>query len=393
MEKMCGYDENVCMCALNRIFGDRPKITRALVEELGSAREVFRTGGENLRDLLPYSSGVQRICDKEYERSASELKQLNAAGTRFVNFRSPVFPFLLKECPDCPAGLYVTGDWPDCETAATRPGVSIVGTRDLSDYGKEWCKRIILRLAETEEKPAIISGLAIGTDITAHRAALEYGLPTVAVLPSGPDRIYPARHCSDAAILARTKGCALLTDFPPGTPAVKYNFLRRNRIIAGLCPSVILTESRIKGGGMTTARAAFSYDRNVFVLPGRAEDIRSQGCNYLIREKIAEPIISDDTVAQALGLTPLQKPDRGETGSRETLVRKFGNSLKTDDIDTMAAIIIAVRERRGICTDELADRLGTGIVKISSLVRLLESDGIIDIDLMGRCSIRINKNM
>ncbi|MGN0188803.1 MAG: DNA-processing protein DprA [Candidatus Cryptobacteroides sp.] len=390
---MSGYDENICMCVLNRIFGDRPKVARGLVERLGSAEEVFRAGEERLREALPYRAEVSRICDREYERSEAELKSLEAHGTRFINCRSPIFPAFLKECPDCPSGLYVRGDWPATAQDSGVTGIAVVGTRDLSDYGREWCRRIILRLSETEERPMIVSGLAIGTDITAHRSALEFGLPTVAVLPTGPDRIYPACHSRDAQILSERKGCAIVTDFPPGTPAIKYNFLRRNRIIAGMCPSVILTESRIRGGGMTTARAAFSYDRNVFVLPGRADDSRSQGCNYLIREKIAEPIISGDTVAAVLGLTPLGHRDGSDGGnwSRDALKDRYGRSLGAEDIGTMAEIILAVKRERGITLDGLSERLGTGIAKTASLARILQCDGIIDIDLMDRCSIRINK--
>lgn len=388
---MGSYDENICMCTLNRIFGDKPKISRALVEKIGSAEEVFRTGGERLREVIPYCAEIAGICDREYEKSEAEMESLKGSGTRFINCRSPLFPELLKECPDCPAGLYIRGDWPASEEDSTREGVSVVGTRDLSDYGREWCRRIILKLSETREKPMIVSGLAIGTDITAHRAALEFGLKTVAVMPTGPDKIYPACHYRDAAILMEKEGCALITDFPPGTPSVKYNFLRRNRIIAGMCPSVILTESRIKGGGMTTARAAFSYDRNVFVLPGRADDIRSQGCNYLIREKIAEPIISSDSIVSILGLTPASSLSGKVSG--EELRKRYDKSLGPDDIDSMAKIILAVKENRGISLDALSEMLGTGIVRTSSLARMLECDGVIEIDLMNRCSIRINKNM
>ena len=390
---MGGYDENVCMCVLNRIFGDKPKVARGLVESLGSAGELFKAGRERLQEVLPYCTEIQRISDREYERSEAELKFLAASGTRFINCRSPLFPALLKECPDCPSGLYVRGDWPSSAEDGAKEGVAVVGTRDLSDYGKEWCRRIILQLSETEEKPMIVSGLAFGTDITAHRAALKFGLPTVAVLPTGPDRIYPASHARDAEILSERKGCALVTDFPPGTPAMKYNFLRRNRIIAGMCPSVILTESKIRGGGMTTARAAFSYDRNVFVLPGRADDIRSQGCNYLIREKIAEPIISGDTIASVLGMTPMapgdvfNSADEGKAG----LTRKYDKALSPGDIDLMAEIILAVKDNKGIAMDALSDMLGTGTAKTASLARLLECDGFIEIDLMNRCSIKIDK--
>ena len=124
----------------------------------------------------------------------------------------------------------------------------------------------------------IVSGLALGVDITAHAAALEGGLPTVGVSPVGIDDVYPRRHVPFVERMCATPGCALVTDYPPGTFPAAFSFIRRNRIIAGLAGSTVLIESRIKGGGMITARLAAGYGRDVFAVPGRIDDIRSQGC-------------------------------------------------------------------------------------------------------------------
>ena len=180
--------------------------------------------------------------------------------------------------------------------------VAVVGTRDISPYGREWCERIVHALARTSPKPLIVSGLAIGTDICAHKAALEASLPTIAVMATGTDTIYPYRHRQIAEKMSGTQGCALVTDYPPGTAPLPVNFLRRNRIIAGLSHATILVESKIKGGGMMTCRLAFSYDRDVYALPGRADDLRSQGCNHLIRARMAEPLTSEEDIIDSLGL-------------------------------------------------------------------------------------------
>ena len=387
---MARYDERICRCALNRLFGFRPDIAHAMVDVFGSAAEVFAADRKSLPPgTARYFSREGGISDREYEKSETELTALGKRGCRFLCDADPGYPPLLKECPDHPLGLYVrSGSAPEETFCPDRTFISVVGTRDMSSYGREWCRRIVSDLADTGSGICIVSGLALGCDITAHRAAMERGIPTIAVLPTGIDTVYPRRHAADAARIAGSARCAVITDYPPGTVPLQVNFIRRNRIIAGISEATILIESKERGGGMISARLAFSYDRDVYALPGRIDDTRSKGCNLLIREEIASPVISTDTLAAGLGLGSRRKM-RTAADDREILSRRFSAHLSAADISSMADILMRIRKDRGTDIGELASSCGISYRKAAELTSMLESDGLISIDLMQRCTIRI----
>ena len=267
--------------------------------------------------------------------------------------------------------------------------IAVVGTRDISPYGREWCVRTVTGLASSSEKPAVISGLALGTDFCAHKTALEYGLPTIAVMATGPETVYPFRHREFAERLYSTPGCALVTDYPPGTAPLPVHFLRRNRIIAGLSDSTILIESKIKGGGMMTSRLAFSYSRDVYALPGRSDDPRSQGCNILIKNKVAEIITSVDELLESLSLSRVRK-SYGQA-AEDLLNEAFGKNLPYGQVGRMLALIGIIRKERGITLEELSSESGIEYIEVSKLARLLETYGFIDIDILQRCTVNIGK--
>lgn len=171
-----------------------------------------------------------------------------------------------------------------------RPRVAIIGTRDMSAQGKEYTIQIVSALAEWTDKPVIISGLAFGIDAIAHRAALQAGLPTVAVVATGLDKVYPYCHTGLAEDITSSEGSGILTQFPDKTEPLAFNFLYRNRTLALLCDAVIVVESKTKGGAMVTGKLAFDWDIPVYAVPGRPDDIRSRGCNELIHNKVAEPL-------------------------------------------------------------------------------------------------------
>ena len=208
-------------------------------------------------------------------------------------------------------------------------------------------------------------------------------------MATGPEKIYPHRHREFALNLCETPGCALVTDYPPGTAPLAIHFLRRNRIIAGLSESLLLIESKIKGGGMMTSRLAFSYDRDVYALPGRVDDIRSQGCNCLIKSKIAEPITSVEELIQSLKLSSLKTPDSGSIHTN--LCSTYSGKVTEDRITLMAALILTIRQERGITIEELGLQCNMDYSMAATLARTLEADGFITIDLMQRCSILSRK--
>lgn len=382
---MENFEEQACLCALNRIFGFEPKVGLALISHLGSASKVFSLSEEDLTSLMgPYSKYKASICARAVEEASKELTYLSGIGVSFCGITDPHYPSLLKECEDPPVGLYIKSNSPISELWPEER-ISVVGTRDISSYGREWCSRIVNSLAAAPERPAIVSGLALGVDIEAHRTALDNGLPTIAVLPTGPDSIYPYRHRIHAERIVSAPHSALITDYPPGTAPLAIHFLRRNRIIAGLSKATILIESKIKGGGMMTCRLAFSYNRDVYALPGRIDDTRSQGCNELIRQKIAEPIVSAASLVESLGLS--YRKHREHTDSSTIVDRHYAERIPKEDLILIKNIFSLIRKKRGITIEEVANSIGSGYSKTADLTRLLEIDDFIITDLLQRCSI------
>lgn len=387
---MKDIEEKSCHCALNRIFGFKPKIGLALISHLGSASEAFRLKDRDLNILLsPYTGMKGQLNPAAVEKAAEELSRLEDMDIRFVGWNENDYPDLLHECEDAPIGLYVRSRTPMGELWKPRRRIAVIGTRDITPYGKEWCTRIVSDLARAQEKPVIVSGLALGTDICAHRTALENGLPTIAVMATGPEAVYPYRHSEFADRIISTPGCALVTDYPPGTAPLSIHFLRRNRIIAGLSEASILIESRIRGGGMTTSKLAFSYSREVYALPGRVDDPCSQGCNLLIRNKIAEPITSTDTLLESLRL---DRTCRKHKISYEDVIRNaYNESRSSETVDRLCRIIRIIKEERGISLDEITSATGYDPGTVLHLAGLLETDGFINIDILQRCCIEIGK--
>ncbi len=380
---MTNNDEKISLCALGRIFGFEPKIALELISRAGSASEIFRLGNKELDSLLgPYSRHRRKITRQAFDEAALSLEKLAEDGIRFTGWTEDGYPPLLRECPDAPAGLYIRSSGRD-DDLWKGTAISIVGTRDISPYGREWCEKLVAALADANPGTCIISGLAIGTDICAHIGAVQYGLPTIAVMATGPDRIYPHRHTDFARKIAGTADCALVTDFPPGTAPLPVNFLRRNRIIAGLGRAAVIIESKIKGGAMMTARLAFSYDREVYALPGRADDIRSRGCNCLIKERIAEVLTSPEELAESLGFRKMEKAV--SFSDPEIICAAYRGSMAEEDIGLMQKMVSAIRSERGISIGQVAETAGIDYGRAAAIAGILEADGFITTDLLRRC--------
>lgn len=380
-KERCGY------YAMNRIFGYEPMVAVAIIENLGSAARVFEMDDEELDLVLgPYSKYRKHINRDALAKAGDELMEMERKGIRFITRNDSCFPSSLLECDDCPAGLFIrSGSSPE-EVFDAPAFVSVVGTRDISPYGREWCRRLVAAIASCRKKPVIVSGLAIGADITAHLAALEYGLPTIGILPCGVNDVYPSRHRHYAAEIASAQGSALVTDYPPGTMPTASTFLRRNRIIAGMSFATIVIESKVKGGAMITANLAFSYGRELYALPGRADDIRSMGCNYLIKARMAEAIFDENTLIESLGFDGRYRR-RGLNISEA--VKRFAGNVDSKTLGMLEAVLKLVVKHRGISIDEIGRSLGIGYRDIAVVTGLLENDGIIKIDLMQRCVISV----
>lgn len=374
--------------ALNQAFGYSPKASLEIIKTLGGAHELLSLSAKDLDGLFGAFSKIEgRLGAACLEEAARQYELMREQGVQFLCYEDQAYPELLRECEDAPSLLYVrSGGRAEAlfgeEGGARRAVVSIVGTRDISPYGKEWCTRIVKALSQTRQKPLIVSGLAIGVDICAQMAALGYGLPTVGVSPVGVDSVYPRRHSVAAEKIVQAPGSALVSDFPFGTGAVAVNFLRRNRIIAALADATILVESKVKGGGMMTARLAASYGRTVLALPGRADDVRSGGCNQLLWEKLAEPLVSTDCMIESLGLG---MPRARKRLDAQAVVCEHYSSR--EDKDLIVRLFAEILRHRGVGCEELMEELELSYSTVASLVGLLESDGFICTDVLRRCSV------
>ena len=377
-------DEQIALCALNRIFGYHPTLALELIRKAGSALAVF-AGDAPQPPSHPELSAQVNPAALDWARE--ELRRVADGGFRFLGLTDEDYPPLLRECPDPPLGLYLNGSSSPTEIFSLRPLVGVVGTRDLSPYGKAWARKLVEGLSRARVQPCIVSGLAFGADGIAHRTALDTGLPSIGVMATGIDAVYPWQHERLAMEMVRTPGCALVTDYPLRTAPVALNFIRRNRIIAGLARAVVVVESKSKGGSLMTARYATEYGRDVYALPGRADDLRSAGCNSLIRENMAEIITTPEDLAARLGLGV---PVRGAGGSWATggkpgltaaLERQYGaGSLPL-------AVGLAVQECRGISVEEVAVRLRQPLSEVLPAVGVLETEGFLTTDLLRRCSL------
>ena len=374
----------VSAIALNTIFGNEPKFSHNLIDALGSAEAVFALSEQQRLELFgPYNARAGSIGPAALEAAQLEYEQLSARGIQFLDIFDEGYPEALRECPDAPLLLYVRSATPARELFGRRPAVSIVGTRDQSLYGRACCQRIVRALGEAPCKPLIISGLALGVDITAHAAALDSGLPTIGVSPVGVEDVYPRRHSAFVERMVATPGCALVTDYPPGTYPAAFNFLRRNRIIAGLSRATLVVESRIRGGALITARLAHEYGREVYAVPGRMDDPRSAGCNLLIRERVAEILPSPADLPAALGLG-FAEAEKGSAKALEARIAAFAEGPQRDLLLRLAQLVAA---ERGLTVEELSARLDRPYAETSVLAGLLENEGILLRDLLGQCRI------
>src|SRR5690554_1965939 len=277
---------------------------RTLMQAMGSEEAIFKGDIRRLESIPRVSRRlIQEIRHPEVLRSAEkELAFIEKNRLRLLFFTDEGYPNRLKECIDAPVLLYAKGNT-DFNREKT---ISIVGTRDSTRYGQGFCDAFVKEIAGAFPDVQIVSGLAYGIDIRAHRAALQNGLSTVAVLAHGLDRIYPRIHRQTA--IEMMENGALLTEFPSETNPDKHNFVKRNRIVAGMADAVIVMESGLKGGSLTTADIANSYFREVFALPGRIHDKMSIGCNQLISDNKAVLLRGSDHFISYMGWEEDAKP-------------------------------------------------------------------------------------
>ncbi|MBL4669778.1 MAG: DNA-protecting protein DprA [Flavobacteriales bacterium] len=267
------------------------------------------------------------------------------------------YPKRLLHCEDGPVLLYSKGNI----DYNNQKVISIVGTRKATDYGKDFCNKIVEELVP--HKPLLVSGLAYGIDIYSHKAALKNEIPTVGVLAHGLDRIYPSQHRGIAKEMLQNGG--LLSDYKSGTNPDRENFPKRNRIVAGMADLTIVIESSKKGGSLITAYIANNYNRDVFALPGRLNDSQSEGCNNLIKNHKAALIQSVKDIEYVMGWETKKK-------TKQTQTQLF---IELTSEQKILTTILAKQDKIGI--DELSLQAKIPMSKTASMLLNLEFDGVV----------------
>jgi DNA processing protein len=338
-----------------------PVMAKVLVSYCGSAEAVFRTPKKDLVKIpgvgpvmAAYLLSAEPL--KLAERELVFLEQHRVEALFYTHER---YPARLKQCHDCPPLIYFKGS--SLDLLAARRVVAIVGTRQPTEYGKMMCEEIVEGLQAYNV--VIVSGLAFGIDVTAHRKACSLDVPNIGVLGHGLSNIYPSQHRSIALKMLENGG--LLTEYTHDTKPDREHFPMRNRIITGLSDALVVVETAIAGGSMISAEFAGQYERELFALPGRARDSKSAGCNLLIKKEEAKLAESAADIATAM---------RWDEGDKQKSVQ---TQLFLDLNPTETTLLNIIREQPEIPIDQLtlAAKLSPG--ELASIILGLEFKGVI----------------
>ena len=353
--------------ALTRLTNFNFQQALELFRTVGSAQQIYehRTDiGDIIKDCSPRLMEALKDWNEPMKRAEFELQYMQEHGIRGLTPNDDDYPQRLNECADAPIVLYYKGN-ADLNQAKI---VSIVGTRQMTSYGQDLIHCFTRDLRQQCPQVLIVSGLAYGVDIHAHREALTNGFPTVAVLAHGLDQIYPYRHRETAAQMLNHGG--LLTEFMTQTNADKANFVRRNRIVAGMSDACIVVESATKGGGLITAEIAQSYNRAVFAFPGAVSMPYSGGCNNLIRDNVAGLISDAGDFVKAMGW---QDESRRQQAFTDGIERNLFPDLTPEE----TKIVNLLQQTNDLQLNILSVKSGVPIGQLTALLFQLEMKGVV----------------
>jgi DNA processing protein len=284
-------DERLYSLAVSFLSGVGDINAKKLISRFGSAESIFKSSLSELRKVTGIGDMISLRLYNSFssaiQKAEEELLYIYSNEIDFVTYTDQDYPVRLKECDDAPMVFYYKGK----ADFNSKKIISIVGTRNATKYGTDFCSKLIESLSSKYPETIIVSGLAYGIDIAAHKEALKNNLKTWAVMGHSLETVYPAKHKRIAQKIIDTDG-AIISDFPHGSKTENSNFVKRNRIVAGLCDALIIVESGIKGGSMITANIANHYNKDVFALPGSINSIYSEGCNRLIKTNRANLVES-----------------------------------------------------------------------------------------------------
>jgi DNA processing protein len=334
---------------------------RKLVSHFGNVESIFLEPYRNLLKIPGIGSGIAKyISDRSYlEAAEKEAEYVTKNNIRTYFYLDNDYPFRLRQCDDSPVVFFFKGN---CKLDSLKI-LSIVGTRNATTRGRELCEKIIGGLSAGHPDLIIVSGLAYGIDIAAHKSALANNLMTIGVLAHGFKTTYPAIHASTAKAMVSKGG--LVTDFLSDALPERNNFLKRNRIIAGLSDATLVIESGITGGALITADIANSYNRDVLAVPGRPDDQWSAGCNSLIKNNKAFLAESADDIEYFLNW----KPEKSKPAIQRTLF---------SDLDENEKRIFELLSKSGEMTIDIICRtLEIPVYKLSSILLQMEFKGLL----------------
>lgn len=342
---------------LSRMMVHQGNKARSLLQYFGSAEEIWKTDAEALR-ACPFLSAkmVQSILDsREEEKLDGWIAELEEKAISFYSCFHPTFPYLLNEIYNPPLGIYVRGELPEDEIDK----VGVIGARRCSQYGASVAYHITKDLGRTNV--IVVSGMAKGIDSMAHKGIMDGGGRTIAVLGCGADVCYPSEN---RELMERIidNGC-VLTEYPPGTPAVGYHFPHRNRIISGLCKLIVVVEAGKKSGTLITADLALESGRDVFVVPGNVTSPLSVGTNNLLKQGCPAITESGDILFE-LGISY-------NKGERESYKKKIAENLSSEE----QAVYGLISETNPTSAEEISRKLARSIQDVQYMLSLLEISG------------------
>ncbi|QOI97943.1 MAG: DNA-protecting protein DprA [Flammeovirgaceae bacterium] len=352
--------ERLSLLALHFVPGVGDHLIRQLVSYTGSAEKVFQLPkGKLLRIPGIGPKTVEAVQNgKPFDRAEKELRRAEKEQVTILFYTDKEYPSRLKQVPDAPSVIYTKGSL----NLEADKIVAIVGTRQATMYGKERVEELVSSLVP--HQALILSGLAYGIDIHAHKSALNCGLPTAAVVGSGMDIIYPAAHKEIARKMLVAGG--LITENPFGTKPDAHNFPQRNRIIAGLCDALVVVEAAAKGGALITAEIANSYNRDVFAYPGSVGVTYSEGCNNLIKTNRAHLLTSVKDIEYIMNWStalPVKK-------------KKAGPSLEELE-ENERTVVEQLLKKSPDSIDELSWKANLPVSQLASVLLNLEFKGLV----------------
>lgn len=374
-------DERRCALALSRMGYHNITVLRELYNAWGSMADIVKQHAhpEQLAPNMPERLlAAFAHTDEHLKRADEEMRFAQDNNISIITLADEAYPQRLKACFDAPLALFFKGN----ANLNAKHCISIVGTRKATPYAADCIAQLTARLKQLCPDILIVSGLAYGVDIMAHRQAIDHALPTVAVLAHGLDTLYPTRHRKEATLMMQDGG--LLTEYFSQSKIDKRNFLQRNRIVAGMSAATLLVESAEHGGGLVTCRLAQSYQHDVFAFPGSINNPYSVGCNRLIRDNMAGLVTSAEDILKALSWDEDMKEIVATNGASSNAVSSMGASVlgatsaSTAKVPNGAqGVLDVLTKENDLHIDIIATRAGLPVNKVLALLFQLEMSGMV----------------